>query len=248
MNSPAILAIDIEVHPALVYTYDLFRPFISHKQIVEPSRISCFSYQWAGQKSVKFVSEYHDGRDEMLSQLWHLMNDADVVVGYNSKRFDVPWITGELMAAGYTKPSPVKHIDLYQVMKQNTRFLSRKLDYVSDRLLDDKKIDANTMELAILCNSSDPEVQRKAWAKMKKYSVQDTRLLLPLFERVRSYVKMPTPVAEDGISCHSCGSTDLERRGYSRTLVGSYQRYCCKKCGSWFRGKSRSDLSEYRAL
>lgn len=248
MTDLKILALDIETMPALVWTYDLFRPFISHKQIVEPSRISCFSYQWYGDKSVKFASEYHNGRSEMLDLLWKLMDDADVILGYNTKRFDTPWVLGELMVEGRTKPSPVKHIDLYQVMRSNTRFLSRKLDYVSSRLLDDKKIDVNTMTLAIECASSDPEVAAKAWAKMKRYSLKDTKLMFPLFERVRSYVKMPHPINSDGYSCHACGSHALQRRGREKTLNGSYQRLWCTSCGSWSRGTERQSDTEIRAV
>lgn len=243
-----ITALDIETHPAVVYTYDLFRPFISHKQIITPSRISCFSYQRYGERKVHFVSEYHDGRDALIDELWNVLNDADVILGYNSNRFDVPWIHGELMVAGKTKPSPVKHIDLYQTIKSNSRMLSKKLDYVSDRLLGDKKIDVNTMSLAIECASDDPDVAAKAWAKMKRYSIKDTRLLFPLFEQIRSYVKMPHPISEDGATCHSCGSHDLQRRGFTTTLTGKFQRFACNNCGSWFRGTQRLSSSEFRAL
>lgn len=248
MNDLKILAIDIETMPALVWTYDLFRPFISHKQIVEPSRINCFSYQWYGQKKVGFVSEFHDTREGMIDKLWELLDECDVVLGYNTRRFDYPWILGELMAEGKTKPSPVKHIDLYQVTKQNTRFLSRKLDYVSERLLGDKKIDVNTMTLAIECASDDPDVSAKAWAKMKRYSVKDTALMFPLFERVKSYVKMPHPISSDPDSCHTCGSKNLQRRGKEKTLVSEYQRLWCNDCHSWSRGTVRYQVSTIRAI
>lgn len=248
MSDLKVLALDVEVMPGLVWTYDLFRPIISHKQIVEPSRISCFSYQWYGQKKVHFVSEYHDTREGMIERLWELLDETDVVLGYNTKRFDYPWILGELMAEGKTKPSPVKHIDLYQTTKQNTRFLSRKLDYVSERLLGDKKIDVNTMTLAIECASQDPEVAAKAWAKMKRYSIKDTALMFPLFERVRSYVKMPHPISSDPATCHACKSHNLQRRGTEKTLVSEYQRFWCKDCGSWSRGTIRHPVSEFRAI
>lgn len=243
-----IVALDIETMPALVYTYNLFKPMISHKQIVEPSRITCFSYQVLGSKSVKFVSEYHDGPKELMDELWRVLDEADVILGYNSKGFDVPWITGELMAEGYKQPSPVKHIDLYQVMRKHTRFLSRKLDYVSERLLDDKKVDVNTMELAIRCASSDPEVARKAWNEMRKYSKKDVALLFPLYERVKSYIKMPHPVSSDPSSCHNCGSTDIRPRGFTYTALSKYRRYRCEDCGKWFRGTTRIEVTELRSV
>lgn len=249
MTDLKILGMDIETVPAKVWTYDLFRPFISHKQIITPSRISCFSYQWKGSKQVKFVSEYHDGREVMIQTLWDLLNEADVVVGYNSKRFDVPWVHGEFLVEGMTAPSPVKHVDLYSVIKQNSRFLSRKLDYVSERLLDDTKIDVNTMLLAIECESDDPEVKRKAWAKMKKYSIKDTRLLFPLFDKLLSYIKLPHPVTDkEGLVCRNCGSDDLHSRGYVKTLQSKYRRFSCNDCGSWTRGTTRYPTGDLRAV
>lgn len=236
MTDARMLAIDIETMPGLVYTYDLFQPVISHKAIVEPSRIICYSAQWYGEKKVQFSSEYHDGPKEMLESLWNVMNEADIVLGYNTQRFDVPWIRGELMMNGLTAPSPVKHIDLFQTIKSNTRLMSKKLDYVSHRLLDDKKIDVNTMTLAIECQSPDPEVQRKAWNKMRTYSKKDTALLFPIFDQIKSFVKMPHPLAEGDDRCRHCGSYNLHSRGTAKTLNGSYQRFVCTDCGSWNRG------------
>ena len=243
-----ITALDIETMPAICYTYDLFRPFISHKQIIEPSRISCFSYQGYGEKKVHFVSEYHDGRDTLMKELWRVLDESDVLIGYNSAGFDYPWILGELMVEGFTKPSPLKHIDLYQTMKRNNRFLSRKLDYVSERLLGDKKIDVNTMMLAIECASPDPDVAAKAWAKMKRYSIKDTKLIFPLFEEVRSFVKMPHPVTDEDGACHTCGSDDLQKRGFHLTRTARYQRFKCNACGSWFHATSRHPVSDIRAI
>lgn len=250
MSDLKILALDIECSAAKVYTYGLFNQFISHKHVIEHPRIMCFSAQWVGTKKTMFFSEYHDGKKEMFQKLYDLMDEADVILGYNTRRFGVPWIEGSLLEEGFTKPSPVKHIDLFQVFKQHSRYISRKLDYVSNKLLDDKKIDVSTLDLSIECDSPDPEVARKAWAKMKRYSVKDTALMLPLFDRVKSYVKMPHPVSEnpEEAVCHTCGSRDLHRRGYALTLNGKYQRFRCNDCGSWFRGTERVSSSPIRAL
>lgn len=250
MTDLKVLAIDIECSAALVYTYGLFNQNISYKHIKEHPRIMCFSAQWLGTKKTMFFSEYHDGKEAMLQKLHDLMDEADVVMGYNSQRFDVPWIEGYLLEEGYDRPSPVKHIDLLSVFRKHSRYISRKLDYVSDKLLDDKKVSVSTLDLQIECESDDPEVQRKAWAKMKRYSVKDTALMLPLFERVKSYVKMPHPIvgSSEEALCHACGSDKLERRGYALTQTGRYQRFHCNDCGSWFRGTQRVSESPIRAL
>lgn len=247
MSDLKILHIDIEVFPAQVYTYDLYQPIISYKQIIEPSRIMCFAARWDHQKTTRFYAEWDE--ESMLQRLWDLVDEADVIVGYNSRRFDYPWITGELMAHGFSKPSPVHHIDLYQVIKRNTRFLSKKLDYVSERLIGDKKIDVNTLQLARECYSEDEKFRAQARKKMARYNKQDVDLLPRLLDDLRSFVKMPHPISsENPFACHSCGSTDLQRRGTVKTLVSEYQRYRCNSCGSWFRGTQRSSSTEIRAI
>lgn len=250
MSELKVLALDIECSAAKVYTYGLFNQFISHKHVIEHPRIMCFSAQWYGSKKTMFFSEYHNGTKDMFQALHDLIDEADVVMGYNSKRFDMPWIEGALLDEGFDRPSPVKHIDLLNVFRQHSRFISRKLDYISNKLLDDKKIDVSTLDLSIECSSEDEDVARKAWAKMKKYSVKDTALMMPLFERVKQYVKMPHPMVESSEEalCHTCGSDELERRGYSLTQTGKYQRFRCKPCGSWFRGTARVSSSPIRAI
>lgn len=248
MSDLKILHIDIETFPAIVYTYDLFQPIISHKQIIEPSKIMCFAAKWDDKKTIEFYAEW-DGQDAMLTALHGLIDEADVIVGYNSRRFDYPWITGELMAHKFQKPSPVKHIDLFQVIRSNTRWLSKKLDYVSERLLDDRKVDVNTMQLGIQCYSDDEKVREKARRLMKRYNRQDVALLPRLVDDLRSFIKWPHPVRPDSpYSCHSCGSHDLQKRGTAKTLTGEYQRFQCNSCGSWFRDTHRHSVSDIRAL
>ena len=119
-----VLFFDIEASMAKVYTYDLFKPIIGYKDIIEPSRMVAFSAKWRGKRGVMFRSEYHDGRDEMLTELRDLLDEADIVVGYNIARYDVPWTSGELHVEGFDPPSPFKKVDLFQTVKSNTRFLS----------------------------------------------------------------------------------------------------------------------------
>ena len=252
MSNARILHIDVECTPAVVLSYGLFNQNLSHKYILEDPRIMSFAAKWHDEKKVMFFSEYHDGQDEMVKKLHELVDSADIICGFNSERFDYPWIEGYLMEKGYTRPSPSKHIDLLKTFRKHTRFISRKLDYVSARLLEEKKIDANTMDLYLRTISDDEKVVKKAWAELKRYNQRDVTMMPELFERVKSYVKMPHPITESPeiAACHSCGSQDLERRGYALTLTGKYQRFRCRAagCGAWFRGTERISSSPIRAL
>ena len=252
MTDLKILLFDIECSMAKVYTYDLFKPLISYKDVIEPSRMIAFSAKWKGKKGTKFYSEYHQSRQEMLQALHALLDEADVVVGYNISRYDIPWVTGEFLTEGFQPPSPFKVIDLYQTVKSKTRFLSKKLDYAAGRLLDDRKKDYSMAEMWRIVDDpeTDEATRKREWDKAARYAKKDTELLDPLMDALLPYLKMPHPVASDenGVTCHACGSTDLQRRGYALTQVGKYQRYQCLSCGAWFRGTRRENVSEIRAL
>lgn len=253
MTDTKILLWDIEASMAKVYTYDLFKPLIGYKDVIEPSRMIAFSAKWKGKRGVLFESEYHSSRKEMLEALHALLDEADIVVGYNIKRYDIPWVNGEFIVEGMTPPSPYKVIDLYQLVKTHSRFLSKKLDYVSGRLLDDHKKQYSMAEMWRIVDNpaTDDETRRKEWNRMRTYAKKDTALLDPLLDELLPWVKMPHPVstdAEHGVTCHNCGSSDLQRRGFALTLVGRYQRFRCSSCGAWFRGVKRESVSEIRAL
>lgn len=242
VKGPRILAFDLETAPNLVYTFSLFKPVIGHEQIVEPARIICFTAQWVGTKKTIFMSEHHDGYEAMLKGLYDLLDEADIVLTYNGTTFDGPWSTGEFMAQGWTPPAPFKHIDLFQHVKRLTRFPSKKLDYASYRLLGEKKVKHEGFTLWRDCLAGD----EKAWNRMKRYAIQDTKLLVKLFDEIRGWIKMPLQISEDPTSCHNCGGTKLQRRGYARTMYSKYARYVCTDCGKWLRGTTRHTATEVR--
>lgn len=248
-----ILEFDIETSPALSWHYGLFDQNISIKSVVQQPRMIAFSAKWYGKKPVKFFSEYHHSRKTMLEEMHTLLDEADVVTGWNSRRFDTKWVNSELVVEGFTPPSPYKQLDLLTETKRSFRFLSYKLDYVAERLLDDKKIDYNMLEMWV--KVSNPETseadRRREWDAMARYAKKDTALMEPLLEELLPWIKMPHPVKNqddpDVPLCHNCGSKNVHRRGRARTLTGSYARYQCE-CGSWLRGTTRENASTVRAL
>lgn len=245
-QSPKILLFDIETAPALVYTFSLFKPVIGLDQIVEHPRILCWSAKWLGAKSVQFQSEWDDTRLGMLQGMRDLLDEADIVVGYNSKGFDVPWLTGEFKKEGIELPSPYQELDLWQMNKQNMRLLSGKLDYLSWHLLEERKVTHGGFRLWVDCLNGDEKARRL----MKKYAKQDTALLEPLFEQMRPFIKGVNLAlwSDSEFACPSCGGSNLQRRGESRTVAGVFQRYQCQDCGSWSRDSKRVDTTRLRPV
>jgi hypothetical protein len=62
-STPRILTLDIETSPMIVWTFSLFKPFISFEQIIEHTRVICWAASGTAKTRVIFRSEYHHGRD-----------------------------------------------------------------------------------------------------------------------------------------------------------------------------------------
>jgi hypothetical protein len=136
--------------------------------------------------------------------------------------------------------SPFKNIDLYKVVRKNFRFASYKLQYVAGRLLGESKLDTGGHQLWVDCLEGDEETKQKAWAKMARYCKQDVALLPHLKTKLLAWLpNLLNPALygdQDGVPrCTKvgCGSTDLEKRGFSTSNLAVFQQYRCRVCGGW---------------
>lgn len=172
------LFLDIETTPMQVYAWGLWDQNISIDQIIKSTEMLCFGARWLGDKKVIFKSVHHDGKKAMLEELHKLMDEADVLVGWNSAAFDHKHINREFLENKMAPPSPVKDLDLMSITKANFLFPSNKLDYVAQKLEVGAKVKHSGFKLWIDCMAGDD----KAWKEMRKYQIQDVNLLIDLYE------------------------------------------------------------------
>jgi uncharacterized protein YprB with RNaseH-like and TPR domain len=170
--------LDIETTPMQVYTWGLWDQNIGINQIIKDTEMMCFGAKWQGKKKVTFKSVHHDGKKAMLEELHKMMEEADILVGWNSAAFDHKHIKREFLEAGMEPPSVVKDLDLMSVVKANFKFPSNKLDYVAQTLKVGAKVKHSGFDLWIGCMKGD----KKSWAEMKRYQIQDVNLLEDLYQ------------------------------------------------------------------
>jgi uncharacterized protein YprB with RNaseH-like and TPR domain len=173
-----ILYLDIETTPIKAWVWGLWDQNVAINQIIEPTEMLCFGARWHGKKNVIFKSVHHDGKKTMLEELHKLMDEADVLVGWNSAAFDHKHINREFLENGLQPPSPVKDLDLMSIVKSNFQFPSNKLDYVAQALGVGAKVKHSGFQLWIDCMDG----KDKAWKEMKKYQLQDVNLLVDLYD------------------------------------------------------------------
>ncbi len=229
-----ILLIDIETAPNLAYTWGIWQQDISLKQMVQSSSTLCWAAKWHGQREVMFDSVHRSSEKKMLRGIHRLLDEADVVVHYNGRKFDVPTLNKEFLLNGMSPPSPYKQVDMLQVSRAAFRFQSNKLDYVAQQLGLGQKTVHEGFELWVKCMKGDDA----AWKRMEKYNKNDVVLLEAVYDKMLPWIKgHPNRSTHSGQPvCTNCGGGHLQRRGLASTTTGKYPRFQCVDCGSWMRG------------
>lgn len=230
------LFLDIETCPSLAYVWGAHDQYVAVNQIAEPGSTICWAASWDGSREVMFDSVHQSSQRRMVRGVYNLINEADIIVHFNGKRFDVPTLNREFLLNGLSPTSPVRQVDLYQGIKGRFKFVSNSLSFICQQLGIGNKVHHKGMELWTGCMAGDDA----SWRVMERYNKQDVRLLKKLHDRVKSwlpsypnaalYVKDEEPV------CPRCGSSHLQRRGEVTLEAGVYQRYQCQECGYWPRG------------
>ncbi|MBD3293811.1 MAG: hypothetical protein GF393_12880 [Armatimonadia bacterium] len=235
-----ILLIDIETAPHVVYAWGLFNQNLSPDKIAIPSYTMCWAARWVGEEEIVFSSLFEDGHETMIYKMYDLLDQADVVVHYNGKKFDIPTLNKEFTLLNLPPPHDYKEVDLYHLVRQRFRFASNKLDYIVQELGLGAKVKHKGMDLWTECMSGDP----LAWSTMKSYNIQDVVILQNLYEYVLPWIKNHPNFglfvdSPESPICPNCGSTHVIKSGYSYTSVGKYQRFQCKTCGKKSRARKR---------
>lgn len=241
-----ILLLDIETSPNLAFVWGLWQQDVRLDAIVDSSSTLCWAAKWLGEKEIMFDSVYHSSEKHMLRGIHKLLDQADVVVHYNGKKFDVPTLNKEFLLNGMSPPAPYKQVDMLQVSRGNFRFQSNKLDYVAQQLGLGQKTAHEGFQLWIKCMEKDPD----AWARMRKYNMNDVALLERVYIKMRPWIKNHpnSNLYSDRPGCTRCGETKLQARGLARTTNGVYQRYQCTGCGAWMQGEKKLGKAKYKGV
>lgn len=246
-----ILSLDIESKPALLWGYSLWNQNFSLAQIEAPPEMIMWASHWYGEPLSTTKASWVEDKGG-LEDLWHRLDEATHVMGYNSNSFDIPYINAEFKRLGVMggKPhSPVKSIDLMRQIKKNFRNVSNKLAFTSTHLLGlEGKKDENALHLWLEIYRGDEKKAAAARKRMERYCIQDVRLLPKMFDEMKPWLTGVNANLYNGLpdSCPNCGGSKLQRRGHAATTAGNYQRYQCQGCGTWSRGNKSLEFTSVR--
>lgn len=261
---PKVLVFDIETSNILARVWSIWQQNVGLNQIKEDWFVLSWAAKWLHEDKVMYQDlrgrinrednpnpKGHLDRD-LLDKIWHLLDEADVVVTQNGIKFDVKKLNARFIINGYQPPSGFKHIDTLKIAKRNFGFTSYKLEYMTDKLCTKyKKLTHKNFpgqELWNECLADNPE----AWDEMELYNRHDVLSLEELYYILAPWDKKHpnfSLLAGCDVPTCRCGSTEFVRTGYAFTQVSKFQRYRCVSCGAETRGRTNLlDNDERKSL
>lgn len=245
-----IMILDIETSPNLAWVWRFFKENVGAKQVVEHTNIMSYAYKWLDDDKIYYRDTQFDSETDILKDLLDGLDSADIVVGHNGAKFDLPTIQGRAMVAGLRPPAPYKIIDTVAVARSEFNFPSNSLEYLSKVLGVEEKGGHHKFPGFLLwkeCLAGNPE----AWEEMRIYNIQDIVTLEEVYLKMRPWMRRhPNVGVFSDIkepACPKCSSTDIHFRGYAHTNVGRYRRFQCNDCGGWGRTRASTYPKEIAA-
>ncbi len=232
-----VLYFDIETSPSMAWVWSTGKQYISHDQILEPTRIICIGYKWEGQKHTECL-QWDKKQDDkkMLEEFSRVLEKADVAIGHNGQRFDIKHINARLAYHSLPPAAPVTISDSLLLSRRKFKLASHSLAYLCKYFKVSQKMSTGGIDLWLKVWL---EKDEKALKKMMAYCKHDVKILEQIYVRLRPYLDIKHSVAtskENVDMCPSCGSKSIHKHGIRMTSpLRKVQVYKCYKCCKQFR-------------
>ncbi len=236
-TNPRILFLDIETAPMLGFVWSLWDNNVALNQIHKDWHLLSWAAKWKGSKEIMYMDQSDvaniEDDSELCRGMWKLLDEADIIVTQNGKKFDVKKLNARFIHWNMQPPSSYRHIDTLEIAKSKFGFTSNKLEYLASKLTTKKKMTQRKFsgfELWRECLNGNP----KAWAEMSQYNKQDIITLEALYNRLApwSSVIQFNVYSDTPDNTCNCGSDKWKASGFHYSNRGKYKRFKCVSCGS----------------
>lgn len=247
-NPVKILYFDIETTLAKSYHWGQWKQNLSVKQQIQESHMLSHAWAWGDGEvysSVLTPEEVLNQDDErIVYEIWSLLDNCDVVVAHNGKRFDVKKVNGYFLKYGLPKPSSYKVIDTLEIAKKHFNLPFKSLEYLAKFLNVELKQDSGGIQTWIDCDRGDPE----ALATMEFYNRGDVVTLREIHNKLKGWDNNGVNIAlyndNHNALCTHCGSDDISviTDKFAYTPQRKYQLFRCNSCQAPLRSNTKEGV------
>lgn len=235
-KSSKVLVFDIETLPIIAYVWQVWDTNVSTSQIIKDWCVLSWSAKWLG--SDKILSNVLTPREavtrndkRLVESFWKLLEEADVVIAHNGKRFDIRKLNTRFWKNKLGRPSSYKIIDTLTSAKSSFGLTYNKQDFIAKFLGIQEKLDTD-FELWAECDRGRSE----ALKYMVDYNEQDVRMLEQIYLEMREWIPNHPDLRvysqEEDDCCPVCLSKSCEDIGVFTANKLQYKEYRCSDCGS----------------
>ena len=240
---PKILIFDTETAPMKAYVWGRWKQNISLDETIAEWYMLCWSAKWLYSNTIMWdvlTPEEAVKQDDkrLVSNLWGLIDEADIVIAYNGKKADIPWMNTRFIVNGLQPTSPYQVVDPCEEARRLFHFSSNKLDALAGYFGIPHKMETN---FSLWSKAVDGD--KEALKYMSFYCGKDVLILEEVYLRLRPYIKAHPNINSFLNSkqpiCASCGSDELKKikKKFYYTSIGKYELYRCNRCGAITRGR-----------
>lgn len=251
-RTPKVLFWDVENAPSVGVSFSRWKVNLSPDHIVsEGGWLISACYKWGGESeihSLVLTPEEAIMKDDsrIVASLYEVFEEADIVVGQNGDRFDIPLFKTRLIKHHMPPHKTVKTVDTLKIAKQ-LKFNSNKLDSLAKEMGIGRKVQHSGIDLWIRCMMGEQE----ALDEMVEYNIQDVDLLEQVYTRLKAFDSKHPNVShfydDDLVRCPVCGGTDVQPTGNSIfTPVSEFSEMVCGDCGHRSRTRKSINTKEKR--
>jgi len=238
-DAPNILFFDIETVPIIASVWKLWDNNVGLNMIEKDWHVLSWAAKWYDSDEVLYEDQ-RDAKDfeddkKILKSIWKLLDAADIVIGQNSKKFDVKKLNARFIMHGMKPPSSFRQIDTLLIAKRHFSFTSNKLEYMTDKLCTKYKKSGHAKFPGFKLWSECMKGNVEAFQEMEDYNKLDVLSLEELYEILIPWDdSINFSIYFDEDVC-SCGSTDFKKSGFYFTNASKFQKYKCTNCGAEYR-------------
>ena len=273
-GSPKVLVFDIETLPIIGTFWGTGKQYISMDNILEDwvvlswSAKSLFGSETIGdilnqgeiRRRLNTVIDRnpdpHYADERIVRRMWTLMDESDVWITQNGKKFDVRKLNARFIYYGLPPYRPAHQIDTLEAARAAFGTSSHKLAYMTEFLSLERKRPTD-YDLWIGSTYGDP----KSLREMYDYGINDTVILEDYYARIRAWIPNHPNFsaythnyvdAQDEVACPICRHVIHKNAiiGTYRTPIGNeYDSFRCVHCGAVGRkSKKRPGRPEVRSV
>ena len=233
---PKILLLDIETAPMQVFSWTLFKPRLSHVNIIQDWFVISWSAKWLFEAEIMgdvLTKEEALASDDcrVIKSIWKLMDEADIIIGHNGDRFDIRKLNTRYILHKLAPPRPYQTIDTLTISRKYFLFSSNRLDYLGELIRNKGKIETNFGLWKNCINGIESSL-----IEMLTYNREDVNLLEEVYIMLRPWIKSHPNMAiyseATDYCCPNCGSFDLTMNGHYTTMAGQFNSFRCNNCGA----------------